>query len=64
MSDERWGVRCDDGSWCLMWGDDSPKWYGTRENAEDRAAKLTATSCTRSVYRAVRLDDEGEARHG
>lgn len=39
--------------YCLMWGDGSPRWEGTRSNAEDRASKLTATSWNGTRYEAV-----------
>jgi hypothetical protein len=39
--------------YCLMWGDQSPRWQGTRANADDRAGKLTATSRVGTVYEVV-----------
>lgn len=47
-------------SWCLCWGDASPRWEGTYAWAKDRADKMTATSHTGSIYSVV-AKAKGEA---
>ena len=46
--------------YCLMWGNNSPRWEGSRAAAEDRARKLTATSYNRTVYEAVPVDEAAQ----
>lgn len=48
--------------YCLMWGDGSPRWRGSRESAEDRALKMTATSWDRTEYEVVPAADDGDER--
>lgn len=39
--------------YCLMWGDNSPRWEGSKENALERAKGLTATSYSHTKYEIV-----------
>lgn len=36
--------------YCLMYGPGTERWTGTEAQAKERAAALTATSYTKSVY--------------
>jgi hypothetical protein len=48
IEEKLYWVRCTDEigniSWCLMWGDNSPRWEGYKDAAEERAAMLNASN--------------------